>query len=198
MTSFRDWKPAKAAEHNAKVARDAQAARENPRTVRKLNDARERIALRHGQDADSCAQKRAVAVLEPNSERQQGTWRFCIPGDPFAAPRMTQSDKWKKRPCVMRYREWSDKARAAAPSDMTQQPLRVHIQPFIAIPESWSKKKKAQYAGAFHRQRLDGDNLLKACADALFAEDGCVAIMSVEKRWDDGNGPRMLVTVSTD
>lgn len=40
MTSFRDWTPAQIAEHNAKVARDAQAARENLRPVRKLNDIR--------------------------------------------------------------------------------------------------------------------------------------------------------------
>jgi uncharacterized cupin superfamily protein len=38
---------------------------------------------------------------------------FTIPGNPVGKPRMTQRDKWAKRPAVLRYREWADRARAA-------------------------------------------------------------------------------------
>ena len=34
--------------------------------------------------------------------------------DPVAKPRMTRSDRWKKRPCVVRYRVYSIRLREAA------------------------------------------------------------------------------------
>jgi len=32
---------------------------------------------------------------------------------PVPKPRQTRSDKWKQRPCVMRYRAFADEVRAA-------------------------------------------------------------------------------------
>jgi len=39
---------------------------------------------------------------------------ITVPGNPVGKPRMTRKDKWAQRPCVLRYREWADRARAAA------------------------------------------------------------------------------------
>jgi len=37
-----------------------------------------------------------------------------VPGAPIPKPRQTRRDKWARRPCVLRYREWADQIRAAA------------------------------------------------------------------------------------
>lgn len=71
MTSFRDWTPAKAAEHNAKVARDAQAARIKTGSTRTtaLGPAvsGEVSEIPTVQNAHSCAQEPAVAVFGEKS-----------------------------------------------------------------------------------------------------------------------------------
>jgi Holliday junction resolvase RusA-like endonuclease len=95
----------------------------------------------------------------------------------------------------MRYREWADKARDAAPENLIQNPLRVELVAFLPIPGSWPKKKRQEMAGQFHRQKPDSDNLMK-CIDALWDQDCGIAIGSVRKFWDDGKGPRIEVTVS--
>jgi len=40
----------------------------------------------------------------------------------------------------------------------------------IPMPESWSRKKKAEQLGEYHRQTPDLDNLEKALKDCLFYE----------------------------
>lgn len=71
MTSFRDWTPAKAADHNAKVVRDAQAARIKTGSTRTIAPgpavSGEVSGMPTVQNAHSCAQEPAVAVLEPKS-----------------------------------------------------------------------------------------------------------------------------------
>lgn len=136
-------------------------------------------------------------VSAPQTPEGTGTakeWRFTIHGAPVGKPRQTQSDKWKKRPCVMRYRAWADKARASAPKDLPKDPISVSWLAFLPIPNSWSKKKKEAMKGQFHRDKPDIDNLAK-CWDALFPQDSCIAQGTLEKRWDDGNGPRIEITV---
>lgn len=107
-------------------------------------------------------------------------------GDPIGKPRMTQADKWRRRPCVLAYRAWADKARyavRAAPSS-----IGFHVDgqfvagiyevswiAFVAMPASWPKKKKEALRGQLHFGKPDRDNIDKAILDALFPDDRGVA-----------------------
>lgn len=99
---------------------------------------------------------------------------------PVPKPRQTRSDKWKKRPCVVRYRAFADECRLK----------KVKINDFgdtitfhIPMPESWSKKKKQKFNGQGHQSRPDIDNLTKALLDAVFTEDSSVWSISTYKLW---------------
>lgn len=119
---------------------------------------------------------------------------FTIKGEPIGKPRQTRSDVWKKRPCVVRYRSWADSARAQAPKDLPKEPTSVSIVAYFSLPQSWSQKKRAAMVGKLHQQKPDADNVLK-CIDGLWKQDKGIAICRIEKRYDDGKGPRMEVVV---
>ena len=65
----------------------------------------------------------------------------------------------------------------------------------MPMPESWSAKKKQAMAGLLHRTKPDRDNIDKAICDALWKDDQCIAIGRQEKRYDDGEGPRLKMVV---
>lgn len=138
------------------------------------------------------AAKRAQTAEKPNSVK------FVIPGAPIGKPRMTQRDKWAKRPAVLRYRAWCDEARAAAITVVKRgyEADTICIKAYLPMPKSWSVKKRATMTGQFHRQKPDLDNILKAAQDALFGDDSSIAYAVAEKRWDDGSGPRLEVELS--
>jgi Holliday junction resolvase RusA-like endonuclease len=121
--------------------------------------------------------------------------RFTIHGEPMGKPRMTQRDKWAKRPVVLRYRAFADHARASAPIDLPPFPESVSWTAYLPLPDSWSQKKKGAHAGRLHQSKPDRDNIDKAILDALWESDSCIAHGVVEKRWDDGKGPRIELTV---
>ena len=98
---------------------------------------------------------------------------------PVPAPRMTRSDKWKQRKCVMAYRHFRDKVREAG----IVLPVPGKVTFYLPMPMSWSAKKRKAMEGQPHTQRPDWDNLAKALCDALFEEDGHIWGMWVEKRW---------------
>ncbi len=110
--------------------------------------------------------------------------------EPCPAPRMTRSDSWKgspgckiaRRPSVQRYFDYRDAIRAAA-GEIKEVPEGLDMLFRFTMPDSWSKKKKLAMDGKLHRQRPDIDNLVKACQDSLFDEDGAVAIVSAKKVW---------------
>lgn len=101
---------------------------------------------------------------------------------PVTKPRMTQRDKWKKRPCVVKYFAFKDKCRAA---DMEIQEEGSFIIFNIPMPKSWSKRKKDRMRMMRHRQRPDIDNLLKAVFDALYDEDCHIWDIRARKLWSD-------------
>lgn len=86
---------------------------------------------------------------------------------PVPKPRQTQSDKWKKRPCVLKYRSFADEVRR----------LKINIKPgdaitfFIPMPKSWSAKKKKEMNLTPHETTPDIDNFLKAILDACHKDD---------------------------
>jgi Holliday junction resolvase RusA-like endonuclease len=111
-----------------------------------------------------------------------GVVSFTVPGEPVGKPRMTRRDKWQKRDCVLRYRDYCDRIRAAA-QEISHIPDKIEAFVYIAMPPSWSQRKKKEMAGHPHRTKPDGDNLLKAVCDALFEEDSVLWSKHVEKFW---------------
>lgn len=99
--------------------------------------------------------------------------------EPVPKPRMTRRDKWRKRPCVMRYRRFKDQCRAHRVE--LPQPCKVVFH--VRMPDSWSTDRKLQTNGKPHTQRPDLDNLVKALGDAVCQEDSHLWSIRAEKRW---------------
>lgn len=105
--------------------------------------------------------------------------KICIPVNPIAKPRMTQRDRWKQRPCVVRYRNYKDVLRDALPPIADA----CGMEFAIPMPASWSKKRKTEMSGCPHQQRPDIDNLVKGVLDAVLTEDAHVHTVFASKVW---------------
>lgn len=103
--------------------------------------------------------------------------------DPVPKPRKTQSDRWKKRPVVIRYRSYADDLRLKCRLGGITLFDKLHAQIVIKMPKSWSKKKQLEMDGKPHQQTPDVDNLVKAILDSLLSEDSTVWDLNVSKRW---------------
>lgn len=101
---------------------------------------------------------------------------------PVGKPRMTQRDKWQKRPCVMRYRAFCDEVRLHT-GGYLEGIHTVKLLFHIPMPKSWSKKKKEEMFNTPHRQKPDIDNLCKAFMDAILKDDSCVDRLEARKVW---------------
>lgn len=108
---------------------------------------------------------------------------------PTAKPRMTKRDKWKKRPCVMKYFAFRDRARDLE----IMIPNGAHITFYITPPHSWSKKTKAAVQGTPHKKTPDLDNLIKGLFDAVFKDDSHIWKFTAEKRWREKPGIKIEV-----
>jgi len=120
--------------------------------------------------------------------------RIVVPGEPIAKPRQSRSDKWKDRPCVIRYRQWADRARAAA-GPVPSHAQHADIVIYLPLPASLSAKKKGAMAGTPHRVKPDIDNLIKSALDALLKRDQGIYEIRAKKFWEDKNGPRVEITL---
>lgn len=111
--------------------------------------------------------------------------------EPMGKPRMTQRDKWMKRPAVMRYRAFCDELRLKfKKKDFTGISLTFHI----ATPPSWSKKKAEAHIGKPHKQKPDIDNMVKSVLDALLVDgDEKVWKVCAFKVWSEKSGISILV-----
>lgn len=108
---------------------------------------------------------------------------------PVGKPRMTQRDKWDKRPCVMRYRDFADRLRAACGKAGFELGNELYAIFYLPMPKSWSKKKKAEKLGTLHDQKPDWDNMAKAVQDILSKEDKRVHTGYVKKYWSESGQP---------
>jgi len=52
-------------------------------------------------------------------------------------------------------------------------------------------------SGQLHRQKPDRDNVDKGILDALWDEDSGIACGYLEKRWEDTDGPRIELIITT-
>lgn len=108
---------------------------------------------------------------------------------PMAKPRMTQRDRWAKRPAVLRYFAFRDQVRARR---VHLPDAGYHITFVIPMPKSWSARKRTAMDGQPHQQRPDKDNLEKALLDAVFGEDCRVWDGRCTKVW----GARGKITIT--
>jgi Holliday junction resolvase RusA-like endonuclease len=95
---------------------------------------------------------------------------------------MTQRDKWKKRPVVVKYILFKEALKYFAEENCYKVPDVLSLTFVVAMPKSWSKKKKAEMNGKPHQQRPDLDNLIKAFKDALCEEDSHVHTYGAMKK----------------
>lgn len=116
--------------------------------------------------------------------KSQTRYEFNI--TPVAKPRMTQRDKWKKRPVVNKYYAFKDTVNLIANR------LKYKVEPILSIdfhipmPKSWSKKKRIEMKGKPHQQKPDLDNLIKAWKDCLCKEDSFVwSYKDCNKYWSE-------------
>lgn len=101
---------------------------------------------------------------------------------PVAKPRQTAADRWKQRPAVLRYREFADEMRAQAQA--WELPDAFSVVFVIPMPNSWSKKKKAQMLDQPHQQRPDLDNYIKSF-DCLREDDSGIWKIYAQKIWGE-------------
>lgn len=101
---------------------------------------------------------------------------------------MTRSDRWRKRPCVLSYWSWKDRARDSYASLGCIEESRITSVNWVACfapPRSWSKKKKEAHIGQYHRSKPDKDNIDKALLDALFDRDELIPSGCHIKIWGE-------------
>lgn len=93
---------------------------------------------------------------------------------------MTKSDRWKKRPAVVRYFDFKDALRSEFTG--TLEPA-FKIIFYMPMPKSWSDKKRKEMCGSPHQQKPDIDNLAKAFMDAMCDDDSYVYDVHAKKFW---------------
>ena len=116
---------------------------------------------------------------------------------PVHAPRMTRADAWKKRPIVLKYRQFRDDVNLEMEkSKFPWGSLDIlNVDFYIPMPKSWSGKKKLLMTGMPHKQKPDIDNLCKGLLDSIFREGDDCKVYSLNARkfwWSKG---RMVITI---
>lgn len=101
---------------------------------------------------------------------------------PVPKPRMTQRDRWARRPAVIRYREFCDQVRAHG---IEVRPSGDRVIFILPMPQSWSRKKRAAMLGQPHQSKPDTDNLLKALLDAIYSDDQHIYHADALKFWGE-------------
>lgn len=99
---------------------------------------------------------------------------------PVPKPRMTNRDKWMKRPAVLQYRAFKDECRLHR---VKLPEGSYHVIFVMPMPKTWSEKKRHAMHGQPHTQRPDKDNLEKALLDALHADDSMIWDGRATKVW---------------
>lgn len=103
--------------------------------------------------------------------------------EPCAKPRMTQSDKWIKRPATTKYWSFKEGVKKEAKRVKYKIEGKIEIEFRLSMPKSWSEKKKFQMDGRPHESRPDLDNLLKSWMDCLCKEDSFIHTIKAKKLW---------------
>ena len=111
-----------------------------------------------------------------------------------AKPRMTRADKWKQRPVVLEYWKFADQMRRLADKqNMPKLPQILELEFCIAMPESWSEKKKKQYEDQLHTTKPDIDNLIKSVLDIFCENDSYISSIKATKYYTRTNIIRIII-----
>jgi len=127
-----------------------------------------------------------VYTLSPGLLKPSTLKSVAIPGLPIAKPRMTRRDQWEKRDCVLRYRDYCDRIRAAWAAEHGDPPVDpdgIMVVAFLPVTASWPKWQKEEALDCGHKLKPDGDNILKSVCDALMKEDSCLWVKWIVKFW---------------
>jgi hypothetical protein len=134
-------------------------------------------------------------VIERKKFVPDKTRRFYVFDiNPMGAVRMSSSDKWKtdpnhkdpnkrKRKSVVKHHSFADTLRYQASKLGYEVGKTLEAVFFIAMPESWSAKKKKEHVGLPHESLPDCDNIVKIFVDSLKEQDNEVWFIKAEKRW---------------
>jgi len=103
---------------------------------------------------------------------------------PVPKPRMTQRDKWMKRPATDRYKNFKMELYLLCYSCRWKPTDDLEVKFVLPMPKSWSEKKKKEMDGQPHKQTPDLDNLIKAFQDALLKDDSHIhTYNNMKKIW---------------
>lgn len=138
------------------------------------------------------AKKRGLKVSDSYQEQK----KIVLPKvvilnvTPMGKPRMTQSDKWKKRPIVMKYRAFENEVVLQAKQQGYELTEVLNAKFVIPYPKSYLKKNgelRKRFAhlteGTPHKLKPDVDNLVKAIMDSLSKDDRFVHTINCNKVW---------------
>ncbi len=137
--------------------------------------------MSHHYDDERCIYERQECGAKTGGAGAGTTYTLQVV--PCPAPRMTQRDRWAKRPCVLRYFAFREAVQAQAVEQAFRLPADLAVTFILSMPDSWSVRRKRATDGTAHQGRPDLDNLVKAFLDAMAAEDGYVWRVQAEKRW---------------
>lgn len=117
--------------------------------------------------------------------RNQGQFYYRllrIETEPKAKPRMTQRDKWKKRPIVVRWNAYKDIIRLFSPPNFDMPLFNYWMIFTFKLPKSYH----VSVIGTPHQQTPDKDNLEKGILDIFLpGDDSKVFDGRVTKLWGD-------------
>lgn len=105
-------------------------------------------------------------------------------------PRMTQRDKWAKRPIVVKYFSYKDSLNSLALKNDFKLPDTNCKIDFLF------KAKSAKLIGMPHKKKPDIDNLLKAVFDCLKKHDQTIYNISASKYYS--NDDMIIFTIYSD
>lgn len=105
---------------------------------------------------------------------------------PVPKPRMTRSDAWRKRDCVLNYYSFKDEIKLQARNYVLPDSFRVVFG--VPFPRSYGRKKRLELVGKPHQTKPDVDNYTKAIMDVLRDDDSGVWHVDAKKIWTDGGG----------
>ena len=108
---------------------------------------------------------------------------MCLNIIPVAKPRMTQSDRWRKRLVVLNYWAFRDEIFYGALAQGYNPSFELIMEFIIPMPKSWPESKKVKMDGSAHQQTPDIDNLEKGILDSLFVDDKKVHKVMASKIW---------------
>lgn len=106
---------------------------------------------------------------------------------PIGKPRMTQSDKWRKRDCVVEYWCFKDYLIREANKQNFLLSNKIHIEFYFKPNVSISLKKQQSLIGKPHQVKPDLDNCIKAILDSLNKKDQEIYEISASKYYEVEN-----------